>query len=490
MSSSLLESPDRVLSTLERDGSRRWLNPKLARGRFLRRRRAVAYLLIALFTLIPYIQINGKPAILLDIVHRRFTLFGYSFLPTDTVLLALLLVTIILGVFIVTALLGRVWCGWACPQTVYMEFVFRPLQRLCTGRTGVGGKPNKPVAAWRNLLFAVLSFMVCLYLAHTFLAYFVGVEALRHWIFSSPLDHPASFLLVLAVTALMLFNFGFFREQTCIIACPYGRFQSVMLDKSSLIISYDKARGEPRGKGLRRPATALELAVLPPARTEPPAAAGDCVDCSLCVQVCPTGIDIRDGLQIECVGCAQCIDACDTVMDKISRPRGLIRYTSQEALAGAKRQIVRPRVVIYAVLITGLLALLGVLLATKSPTDVTLLRALGKPFDVLPDGRIQNIFRLKITNRSDEVQRYRFEVDRPEIQLVATDTNVVLQPGEMWTEPVQLLAPAARFDDGKLDVMVRVTGENASAVERPARLLGPHAGHEKHEKENDEHDKR
>ncbi|HEY8747626.1 MAG TPA: cytochrome c oxidase accessory protein CcoG, partial [Tepidisphaeraceae bacterium] len=325
---------DHVLSTLERDGSRRWLSPKLARGRFLARRRAVAYALIVIFTVVPYMSVRGKPAILLDVVHRRFTLLGFTFLPTDTLLLALFMVGCILSVFLATALLGRVWCGWACPQTVYMEFVFRPIERLFMGRSGVGGKGRGDVAMWRTAALYLTYLLISFYLAHTFLAYFVGVEALRHWVRGSPSDHLSAFLIVAVVTALMLFNFGFFREQMCIIACPYGRLQSVLLDRFSLIISYDQIRGEPRG--------AMRKTTLPVLDQR-----GDCVDCEMCVAVCPTGIDIRKGLQIECIACAQCIDACDSVMKKVGRKPGLIRYSSQAAMAGDKRSALRPRVIIY-----------------------------------------------------------------------------------------------------------------------------------------------
>ena len=241
--------PDgRVLSTLMEDGSRRWLHPRLAAGPYLRARRILAYVLIAVFTLLPYLKIGGKPAVLLDLPHREFTIFGFTFLSTDTLLLALALITLVLGICLVTALAGRVWCGWMCPQTVYMEFVFRPIERLFDGPPGARHRPGRKRTTPRTVAKYAVYLVISAYLAHTFLAYFVGVEALAQWVRRSPLEHPVSFLVMLAVTGLMMFDFAYFREQTCIVACPYGRFQSVMLDRDSLIVSYDPRRGEPRGK--------------------------------------------------------------------------------------------------------------------------------------------------------------------------------------------------------------------------------------------------
>ena len=374
------DRPERVLSTLNQDGSRRWLKPKLSRGRFLHARRIVAYALIAIFTLIPYLRINGKPAVLLDLSTRHFTIFGSTFLPTDTLLLALLLLGAFVTVFLLTALLGRVWCGWACPQTVYMEFVFRPIERLFDGANAHSGQRIQRGfrgSGLATLLKYLTFFVVSVYLAHTFLAYFVGVERLAQWVQRSPFEHPAGFLIVASVTALMMFDFCFFREQTCIVACPYGRFQSVMLDRQSLIISYDVKRGEPRGKvkasrhqgveassvgtssiGSRTLDASMPLPVMPSKQ-------GDCIDCHLCVTTCPTGIDIREGLQMECIGCAQCIDACDDVMDKIDRPRGLIRYSSQSAMAGERKRLLRPRIVVYPLVLVIIASLFGMALAAR-----------------------------------------------------------------------------------------------------------------------------
>ncbi len=358
----LLKPEGRVLSTMEEDGSRRWLKPKLSRGKFFQRRRIMAYLLILIFTLLPLIKVNGTPLILLDIVNREFTVGFVQFLPTDTVLLALFMVSVFLAIVFFTAVLGRVWCGWACPQTVYMEFVFRPIERLLDGTLSRGGTPKKKIQGWRLFVKYAIYFGVCFYLAHTFLAYFVGVDRLSEWIWrSAPWEHPLGFGVVALVTLAMMFDFCFFREQLCIIACPYGRFQSVLLDRSSWIVAYDKKRGEPRGK------------------SKSASNQGDCVDCKLCVTTCPTGIDIRDGLQLECINCTQCIDACNTVMHKIGRAPNLIRYSSQARDAGETRTKLRPRVILYPMILAVVVSTLIYNLATQASFEAVALRGRGNP---------------------------------------------------------------------------------------------------------------
>ncbi|WP_428939576.1 cytochrome c oxidase accessory protein CcoG [Fontivita pretiosa] len=476
---SLLQPEGRVLSTLESDGSRRWLYPRVAPGRFLTRRGIVAYLLIVIFTALPYIHINGKPAILLDVLHRRFTLFGLTFLPTDTVLLALLLVCLLLSIFFVTALFGRGWCGWVCPQTVYMEFVYRPIERLFTGRLGIGGRPRDNVPAWQILMMHAAYLVVSLYLAHTFLAYFVGVDQLRTWMTGSPVQHPIAFAVMVVTTALMVFDFAWFREQTCIIACPYGRFQSVLMDRQSLIISYDRRRGEPRGKQRHKVEEERIKDNQSPASSfnvHPSSDSGDCIDCTMCAQACPMGIDIRDGLQIECIGCAACIDACDAVMDKLRKPRGLIRYSSQAAMEGQPARILRPRVVAYFAIVVVLLGLMVWLIATRSLLDVTILRTAGRPFVIDGSGMVENPMRVKLTNRTDRPMRVSLAVvDRPDVRLNVSQYLLTLGPMQSWTEPLLITAPASAFARGlgTLDVTIRVSGDDGTTIDRSCRLLGP-----------------
>ncbi|RMH12205.1 MAG: cytochrome c oxidase accessory protein CcoG [Planctomycetota bacterium] len=449
----LLQPEERVLSTLNPDGSRRWLKPRPSPGKWLRARRVVAWLLIVIFTALPYITINGKPAILLDILAREFTFFGKTFFATDTLLLGLFMMIVFVSIFMITALAGRVWCGWACPQTVYMEFVYRPIERLFDGKPGTRAKPGS--SGFRKLLKYVCYVLVSAFLAHTFLSYFVGVENLRHWIFGSPLDHPIAFLVVLFTTALMLFDFGFFREQTCIVACPYGRFQSVMLDRSSLIVGYDRNRGEPRGPlKRRRKGGDVSLTVAQESQ-------GDCIDCTMCVQTCPTGIDIRDGLQLECIHCAQCIDACDAVMDRIGKPRGLIRYTSQEALDHGKRKLLRARLIIYPLLLLVLIsAFVGVLL-TKSGAEASIIRESGNLFNIVQDGQIMNQARIRITNRSSSTVTYSASIASPEgVRIELTPETLTLEPNKMDSMMARIIARPELFTTSPIDVYVRVTGSD------------------------------
>jgi cytochrome c oxidase accessory protein FixG len=478
------------LSTLNADGSRHWLRPRPSRGRFWRRRQLVAYVLIAIFTLIPYLHLNGKPLVLLDIVHRQFTFFGYTFLPTDTLLLALLMVGIFVGVFLATAVLGRVWCGWACPQTVYMEFVFRPIERLFEGEPGKRRPLIKDPAAAKAIKFVVY-LLVSMFLAHIFLAYFVGIEQLVQWVQRSPLEHPTSFIVMAAVTGLMLFDFGFFREQMCIVACPYGRFQSVMLDRQSLIVGYDSARGEPRGKAkkqeTKRPGdqeteevlsrtVSLRLSVSPSLSSP----LGDCVDCRMCVNTCPTGIDIRNGLQMECIACAQCIDACDAVMAKLGRPLGLIRYTTQACLDGEAKKRFRPRLFLYPAVLAIIAAIFTTLLITKSPADISILRGPGMPFNELPGEMVSNQVRLKVANRTSHGRRYFFAVEGIPGAVLRTELNPMpVAAGKQRSEPALIVIPRSAFQagggggGGTADVQVRITDDSGFAKTVRYRLLGP-----------------
>ncbi|MCE9602735.1 MAG: cytochrome c oxidase accessory protein CcoG [Gemmatimonadetes bacterium] len=463
-------APERVLSTMNVDGSRRWPRPRPSHGAWWQRRRIVGWLLMAIFLVLPWVRMNGRPALLLDLPKREFLLFGARFLATDTVLFMLLMISTLIGIFLITALLGRVWCGWGCPQTVYMEFLFRPLEYLIEGGPrGVEELDKHGRFAPRRLLkYAVFVALACV-LAHTFLSYFVGTDQLAIWMRRSPIEHPTSFLIMLGTTLAVFIDFAWFREQTCLVACPYGRLQSVLLDRRSLIVGYDAVRGEPRMKGNNR---AL------------PVIAGDCIDCRMCVQTCPTGIDIRDGLQMECLHCTQCMDACDKVMAKIHRPEGLIRYGSRDMLERRPGSWLRPRIIVYplVLLVTGGL-FLGVLLSRRD-LDVTLLRGKGTPYVLQDDGTLLHQVRIKLVNRADHPREVKLALaGADDSRLVVPMNPYPLKPDEMATLSVFVVTPRHGFHLGRRAIAFELSDGKGWHERAEWELLGPGSTPGEHEED-------
>ena len=436
----------------------------------MRRRQAVAYVLMAVLFVAPFVRVAGKPVFLMDFPRRQFTLAGYTFLPTDTLAFMFFLGTVIIGIFLLTALFGRVWCGWGCPQTVFLEFLYRPIGRWFDG--GYTGSRNLDKrGAWftpRRLAKYATFFVLSLLVSHVLLALFVGTDNLYRWVLNPPAQHPTAFFFVVLVTGLVWFNFTYFREQTCLIVCPYGRFQSTLLDNQSLIVAYDHKRGEPRELGVK----------------DRDPQAGDCVACGACVQTCPTGIDIRDGLQMECVHCTQCIDACDDVMTKVGKPTGLIRYSSLDEISGKPHRLLRARTIFYPVVLAALAGGLVLTLATKAPADVTVLRGLDGPFTDEGDGRISNQIRLKISNRHNGDQQYTLSVDqlvgegllRADATVIAPENPLAVAGGTTRTTSVFVVLPRSAFVNGERWMRLTVTDVNGYTHHERYRLLGPTTG--------------
>ena len=458
------------MPTLNQDGSRHWIRPKPSHGRWWERRRIVAYALMIVFFAVPHLRVGGQPLFLMDLPHRTFILMGYTFLPTDTLLLMLVMASGVVGIFLITALFGRAWCGWACPQTVYLEFLFRPIGRWFDG--GYTGSRNldkkHKFFVPRRIAKYITFFLMALFVSNTLLAFFIGTDNLYRWMLSPPSEHPTAFFLVSLFTGIVWFNFTYFREQTCLIVCPYGRWQAALIDRQSVIVAYDEKRGEPRMLGT----------------TNRPADAGDCIACGSCVQTCPTGIDIRNGLQMECVHCTQCIDACDDVMVRVGKPKGLIRYSSQDAMAGMPRKLLRMRTVLYPAILVVMVGGLLVALITKDTADVTLLRGIGAPFAEEADGRIANQIRIKIANRGHDEAEYSIAVSglteagllTREIVVVAPENPMKIAGGETRSTSMFIVVPRRVFVHGERDITLTVSDGKSVRQQLSWRLLGPSEG--------------
>ncbi|WP_413942993.1 cytochrome c oxidase accessory protein CcoG [Bdellovibrio sp. HCB-162] len=456
------------LTSVDEHGDRVGIIPAEVRGFFRRHRTWTQLVLLVVFLALPWTKVGGHQTILLNIPQREFALFGVLFKAHDAPLLFFIFGTLALGLAFVTSIWGRVWCGWACPQTVFIDAVFRRIEQWTEGsyikrralRDGpmTFEKVRKTGLKW--ILFVIVSSLI----AHSFMAYFVGAADLIEMIQNDPSKNLTYFLLVTFFTAATLFDFGWFREQFCVIMCPYGRIQSVLLDQKSMAVVYDVQRGEPR-KGQ-----------APPGKT-----AGDCVSCNRCVQVCPTGIDIRNGLQMECIACTACIDACDEIMEKVKKPKGLIRY---DTLDGSPISLMKPRSIIYIVAIVSLILGLGYAVATRESAHFTILRGAGLPYSYVKNSRgeevILNQFRVHIQNQGKETARYELSLPaeflKQDVEFSVAENPLTLASGESreWYFFVRIV-PSLFDASGKIKTQLQIRDLNNEKFQsqRELILVGP-----------------
>jgi cytochrome c oxidase accessory protein FixG len=460
-----LPSLDSV-TTIRADGSRPFLYPADTHGRFTTARRYSALFLIAFYLSLPWIKINGYPAVFLDIAERRFHLFGITLAAQDMWLLFFVITGVGFSLFFVTALLGRVWCGWACPQTVFLDHVYRRIERWIEGdavkRRALAAAPLSIGKIAKRTVKHALYLLVSATIAHLFLAYFVSLPEVWSMMRAAPVEHWSAFAFMAIYTGILYFNFAWFREQLCIVICPYGRIQSALIDDHSMVIGYDAQRGEPRGKSLRP----LDGSAGPKT--------GDCVDCLRCVHVCPTGIDIRQGLQMECIGCTACIDACDDVMTRMHRPHGLIRYDSQMAFSGKRTRWLRPRTILYGVLLAIGASVAITALTTVRPANLGVIRITGAPYIVDPS-TVRNQFFVRIVNKRNAPAKFVLQLDRAPANLRQTGLTATIEVGPLGeiNQPLVLQQPRSDYV-GPFIFGINVKESGGSfTLSRDVEFLGP-----------------
>jgi cytochrome c oxidase accessory protein FixG len=451
-----------TIATVDEEGKRIWIYPKKPSGTYHKWRIVVTVVLLSLLFGGPFLTINGQPLLLLNFFERRFVILGQAFWPQDFFLLAVVLITFFVFIILFTVVFGRVWCGWMCPQTLFMEMVFRKIEYWIEGDANDQRKLAKQ--AWtkekivkkvsKHFLFIIISVLI----SHTVLAYMIGIHKTWEILNQPPSENLAGFIGLIAFTGIFYGIYAKFREQACIAVCPYGRLQGVLLTKESIVIAYDWLRGEPRGHLKKNQVQTT----------------GDCIDCKLCVNVCPTGIDIRNGTQLECVNCTACIDACDDVMVKIGKPKGLIRFASFNSIKDGILKIVNARVIGYSFVLLALIGILSFALITRSDVETTMLKVSGTLYQREP-GYITNLYNVEFVNKTFTELELTIRVESPasaEIQKV--DGKAIVVPAEGFTKSVYFIRiPEADVVNARTVVQLGIYHNEKKIETVKAKFIGP-----------------
>jgi len=455
---------DRI-STLDKKGNRNWVYPKKPSGKFHRWRIAVAVFLISIMVILPFIKVNGNPFILLDVLQRKFIIFGVVFWPQDFHIFALVFLTIVVFIVLFTAVYGRLWCGWACPQTIFMEMVFRKIEYWIEGDYNEQKKlANSPMDGRKFLkklakhsIFISISILI----SNLVLAYIIGIDKLKLMITDGPFEHLATFAAVIGNAGVFYFVYSWFREQACTFVCPYGRLQSVLIDKNTIVVAYDYKRGEPRAKFKK-------------VKEE---GTGDCIDCGACVNVCPTGIDIRNGTQLECVNCTACIDACDEVMIKVDRPTKLIRYASINNIEEGTKFKFTPRTILYTVILFILLGIVVFLLTNRSQVEATILKAKGSTYQYTDDNHIANIYTVTFINKSFEQLDLKLKLLNIDGTIkVIGDKELKITPGGLLDATILVEVNRKDIKETRNDIQIGLYNQNKLIQKISTGFTGPVPG--------------
>lgn len=457
--------PER-LATTDEHGNRVYLYPEDVKGPWKDRRHLFYWFLMFLYLVTPWIYHNGRPLMQIDIFHREFTFFGNTWFGVEPILMFLVVISGLFFIAFLTSVFGRVWCGWGCPQTVFIQGLFLKIEKLVEGnarkRRELDRAPWSAEKIIRKSIKWIIFTAISLHIAHTFFGYILGPREVLRMSMQNPADNMGIFIGVMIFTGILLFDFGWFREQFCIIACPYGRMQSVLMDENSLIVAYDQKRGEPRRGTVTREQE------------------GDCINCYNCVKVCPTGIDIRRGTQLECIACTMCIDACDNIMEKLKRPKGLIRYSSETELKGELRKKITPRSIVYVAISLLFITALSVFLSNSNQLNFQFYRGVESPFQTVvnPDGTktVINHFTMKVTHQGTQAHVAELEIVDPalkeKIQIVTVLHPLKFDKPEIKT-PIFFKFDSKILTAGKLPLKINVKEEGKVTTTVEVPLMGP-----------------
>lgn len=425
------------VSHIDQEGKRVFFYPKKPKGKLYNARTILSIVYLFVFFSLPFIKVNGAPLFLFNVLERKFILFGIHFWPQDFFLFVLGMIIFIVFIALFTVVYGRVFCGWVCPQTIFMEMVFRKIEYWIEGdavhQKALNKLPWNAEKIRKRGLKIILFYLVALLVANTFLAYLIGMDEVLRIVTEPISQHVGGFIAMIIFSGLFFFVFLWFREQACLVVCPYGRMQGVLLDQHSIVVAYDHKRGEKREKFSKHPSPD----------------AGDCIDCFECVRVCPTGIDIRNGTQLECTNCTACIDACDHIMDSVKKPRGLVRYASEYTINTGNRLKWTPRMIAYTVFLFVLIGVESFLLATRSDIDVTVMRTKGALFNQEDETHISNLYNIHIINKTSDTLDLDMIVlkEGGEIRWVGEDKPLI--PGELMEGTFFLILPQSSITERK-----------------------------------------
>jgi cytochrome c oxidase accessory protein FixG len=457
------------IGTMTDEGKRAWVYPKKPSGKFYQYRKYVSYVLLAILFIAPFIKINGNQFLLFNVLERRFNIFGFPFWPQDFYLFVIMMIIGVVFIIFFTAAFGRIFCGWICPQTIFMEMVFRRIEYWIDGDRGAqmrldkqkwdAEKIKKRALKW--FLFFVISFLV----ANIFLAYIIGSERLIRYIVDGPMQHVSTFSSLLIFTGVFYFVFAWFREQVCIIACPYGRLQGVLLDNKSIVVAYDHKRGEKE----------VGRAKFKKNEDREASGKGDCIDCFQCVHVCPTGIDIRNGTQLECVNCTACIDACDSIMEAVNLPKGLIRYASEENIEKKAPFKFTPRLKGYTAVLVILIGVLTGMLFLRSDVEANILRLPGQLYEHKDNNIISNVFTYKLLNKTTkDFKNIHFKLKSPNGTIRTVKHGEIMVPAQGLAEGTLFIEiNNAVLSGDKNRAVIEVYSNNDLIETTSVTFLGP-----------------